>query len=102
MVSFEAVATTVGRSAMNSQPPGKPNLRQLLIDLQGSKGFHQVIISPGDESSIQLSYTWLGRYQHEDPAVFDKFMTQTGYELQAVYLMRNPINQYKIGCPHDA
>jgi hypothetical protein len=98
---FDAVATTRRHPAMHSQSPGEPNLCQLLIDLQGGKGLHQVIIGSSDERSVQLSHTRLGRHQHNDPGVFDRLVPQTSDELQAIYLVWNPIDQYKIGCAHS-
>ena len=87
---------------MHSEAPGKPNLRKLLINLQGGKGFHQVIIGSSDERSVHLSHTWLRRYQHNDPGIFDRLVPQTSDELQSVYLVGNPIYQYEIGCTHAA
>jgi hypothetical protein len=84
-----------------SKAPGEPNLRQLLINLQGGKGFDQVIVSSRDECSIQFPYAWLGRHQHYDPGVFDQFVAQMGDEFQAISLVGNPIHQYKIGRTHS-
>jgi hypothetical protein len=77
-------------------------LRQLLVNLDGGKGFHQVVIGSSDERSLQVSHTWLRHRQHNDPGIFDRLLAQPGYKVQAIYLAQCPIDQHKVRSTHRA
>jgi hypothetical protein len=86
----------------HSHSAGEPNLCQLLINLQPGKGFYQVIIGASYERSMEFARARVGRREHNNPGVFDRLMTQTSHELQAVYFVNPPINQDQIRGTHHA
>jgi hypothetical protein len=59
---------------MRLQAPGKSNLCQFLVNLEGREGFHQVIIGSSDERTLQLSHAWLRHNEHHNPGIFDSFL----------------------------